>query len=72
MASACISVSNRLLQKWLVTPAKAGVQELKSAVSSTFWIPAFAGMTKLDVLVRFSAAYEWASVRNWTAPTGCD
>jgi len=37
----------------VVTPAKAGVQELKSPVSSTFWIPAFAGMTKHDVSVRF-------------------
>jgi hypothetical protein len=42
-----------LLKKWLVTPAKAGVQELKSMVSSTSWIPAFAGMTKFDVSVRF-------------------
>jgi hypothetical protein len=45
--------SNRLLKKGLVTPAKAGVQDLKSMVSSTSWIPAFAGMTKFDVSVRF-------------------
>jgi len=35
-------------------PVKAGVQELKSMASSTSWIPAFAGMTKFDVSVRFS------------------
>jgi hypothetical protein len=34
-------------------PVKAGVQKLISVVSSTSWIPAFAGMT---VSVRFSTA----------------
>jgi hypothetical protein len=45
---------SRLLKKLFVTPAKAGVQELISMLSSTSWIPAFAGMTGFDVLVRFS------------------
>jgi hypothetical protein len=49
-----ISASKRLLKKWFVTPAKAGVQELTSMLSSTSWIPVFAGMTGFDVLVRFS------------------
>ena len=46
-------LSNRLLKRGLVTPAKAGVQDLKLMGSSTSWIPAFAGMTKFDVSVRF-------------------
>jgi hypothetical protein len=49
-----ISESKRLLKKWFVTPAKAGVQEFISMLSSTSWIPAFAGMTGFDILVRFS------------------
>jgi len=49
-------ISNRLLKIEVVTPAKAGVQELNSMASSTFWIPAFAGMTKFDVLACFSTA----------------
>jgi len=45
-----------LLKNKFVTPAKAGVQEFTSMVSSTSWIPAFAGMTKFEVSVRFSTA----------------
>jgi hypothetical protein len=48
--------TSRLLKKGVVTPAKAGVQELNAMLSSTSWIPAFAGMTKFDVSVRFSTA----------------
>ena len=53
---------SNLLKKDFVTPAKAGVQELKTMLSSTSWIPAPglqhagagpAGMTEFDGLVRF-------------------
>jgi hypothetical protein len=37
-------------------PVQAGVQNLKQTVSSTFWIPAFAGMTEYNVSSEFSAA----------------
>jgi hypothetical protein len=50
------AADQQAVENRVVTPAKAGVQEFKSMVSSTFWIPAFAGMTKFDVSVRFSAA----------------
>jgi hypothetical protein len=39
-----------------VTPAKAGVQDLIPMVSSTFWIPASAGMTEFDIAARLSAS----------------
>jgi hypothetical protein len=37
----------------LVTPAKAGVQEFIALLSSTFWIPAFAGMMVVYDSVHF-------------------
>jgi hypothetical protein len=37
-------------------PVQAGVQELMTMFSSTFWIPACAGMTEVDVSVHFSVA----------------
>jgi hypothetical protein len=37
-------------------PVQAGDQKFKSMASSTPWIPAFAGMTRFDVSVRFSTA----------------
>jgi hypothetical protein len=48
---------SRLLKKGLVTPAKAGVQELIAMLSDTSWIPAFAGMTEVDVSVHFSTTW---------------
>jgi hypothetical protein len=41
------------LKNGFVTPAKAGVQELTGMLSSTSWIPAFAGMTEFGVLVHY-------------------
>jgi hypothetical protein len=38
------------------SPVQAGVQELMTMFSSTFWIPAFAGMTEVDVSVHCSIA----------------
>jgi hypothetical protein len=32
-----------------VIPAKAGIQGLKSGILAVFWIPAFAGMTVIQV-----------------------
>jgi len=55
--------ASRLLKKKLVTPAKAGVQDSKSMVSSIFWIPASAGMTKFDVSVQFLSSLVYPLLR---------
>jgi hypothetical protein len=41
-------------------PVQAGDQKFKSMVLSTSWIPAFAGMMKFDVSVRFFKSPETA------------
>jgi hypothetical protein len=41
-------------EKLFVTPAKAGVQDIRINKINKFWIPACAGMTDSDVFRTFS------------------
>jgi hypothetical protein len=47
-----INIWSHRLQKENVIPAKAGIQGVKSDFLEIFWIPAFAGMTMIQLSLR--------------------